>query len=242
MQVATVSVNNTLDWSRGKRAAHVAHAVLHLHGIFYTHPVVVLNAKAREVDGHSTAATLHDTDGRAVASAEWGDNGALVIRVVVTRAKSRDDTAIAAARVALDAYHKPDCKVFVREAFPSEIEAHDLPIRDQGRTELPRGTLTAAAKFVSDPADDPTGTLRRVVTNWGFGHVIALSQSDGSPRWLVIDAYGPMTELGTDLLTDDAVVHMERVYVPVDDKEWASSHGLNPNPDPGAEPSQIRSG
>lgn len=48
---ATVLLNDDLEWSRGKRAAHAVHASLALHGIKYRHAVRVLNAKPRDITG-----------------------------------------------------------------------------------------------------------------------------------------------------------------------------------------------
>lgn len=85
---------------------------------------------------------------------------------------------------------------------------------------------------------DPTGTVRRSITNWGFAHYIKLSQPPGRRCWMCYDCYGP-----TDgILPDDALSFMtddqmdarndtEVVYVPMDDRVWARIHGLNPDPD-----------
>lgn len=73
----------------------------------------------------------------------------------------------------------------------------------------------------------PVGTVRRSVTNWGFAHVIKLDQGGAEKNWMIIDAYGPM-----ELVTDAEVTRWPVVYIPADDKEWAASHGLNPNPNP----------
>lgn len=83
---------------------------------------------------------------------------------------------------------------------------------------------------------DPTGTVRRAITNWGFAHYIKLSQPSGQPCWMCYDCYGPTDDILPDgsFLTDaqmDAANDTEVVYVPMDDKTWARIHGLNPDPD-----------
>lgn len=83
---------------------------------------------------------------------------------------------------------------------------------------------------------DPTGTVRRAITNWGFAHYIKLSQPSGQPCWMCYDCYGPTDDIlpGDNFLTDaqmDAHNDTEVVYVPMDDKTWARIHGLNPDPD-----------
>lgn len=82
---------------------------------------------------------------------------------------------------------------------------------------------------------DPTGTVRRSITNWGFAHYIKLSQPSGAPCWMCYDRYGPTDDILPDdsFLTDvqmDARNDTQVVYVPMDDKAWARVHGLNPNP------------
>lgn len=82
---------------------------------------------------------------------------------------------------------------------------------------------------------DPTGTVRRCITNWGFAHYIKLSQSPGEPCWMCYDCYGPTDDILPDssFLTDvqmDERNDTEVVYVPMDDKTWARIHGLNPDP------------
>lgn len=85
-------------------------------------------------------------------------------------------------------------------------------------------------------AHDPTGTVRRVITNWGFAHYIKLSQPEGERCWLCYDAYGPTDDIlpDTSFYTDaeiDRRSDTEVVYVPMDDRAWARIHGLNPDPD-----------
>lgn len=82
---------------------------------------------------------------------------------------------------------------------------------------------------------DPTGTVRRSITNWGFAHYIKLSQPPGRRCWMCYDCYGPTENiLPTDsFLTDtqmDTRNDTEVVYVPMDDKAWARIHGLDPDP------------
>jgi hypothetical protein len=82
---------------------------------------------------------------------------------------------------------------------------------------------------------DPTGTIRRVITNWGFAHYIKLSQPSGAPCWMCYDCYGPTDDIlpQDSFLTDlqlDARNNTEVVYVPMDDDTWARIHGLDPHP------------
>lgn len=91
---------------------------------------------------------------------------------------------------------------------------------------------------------DPTGTVRRVVTNWGFEHYIKLDQPDREPCWMSYDAYGPTDDILPEgsFLTDaqiDSRRDTQVVYVPMDDRQWARIHGLNPDPDP-SRPEEIR--
>lgn len=90
---ATVLLNDDLDWTRGKRAAHAVHAALALHGVKYRHAVRVLNAKPREISGRNA---LFREDGAPLALAERLQD-ALVLRVVVRGSDTRDDTARIAA-------------------------------------------------------------------------------------------------------------------------------------------------
>lgn len=85
-------------------------------------------------------------------------------------------------------------------------------------------------------AHDTTGTIRRVITNWGFAHYMKFSQPPGRECWLCLDCYGPTDDIlpNESWLTDeqlDARNNTEVVYVPMDDDVWARIHGLNPNPD-----------
>lgn len=84
-------------------------------------------------------------------------------------------------------------------------------------------------------AHDPTGTVRRSITNWGFAHWIKLSQPSGAPCWMCYDCYGPTEDILPDdsFLTDEQVDvrnDTEVVYVPMDDRTWARVHGLDPDP------------
>lgn len=93
-------------------------------------------------------------------------------------------------------------------------------------------------------AHDPTGTVRRVITNWGFEHYIKLSQPHGEPCWMSYDCYGPTEDILPDnsFLTDaqiDRRRNTEVVYVPMDDRTWARIHGLHPDPDP-TRPEEIQ--
>jgi PTH2 family peptidyl-tRNA hydrolase len=144
-----ILLNDELYWTRGKRAAHAVHAVLHLNKISYDTAVVVLNGKPREV---ANTATAHVTDlgDRVIAGADWqcteGGREGLVIRVDTSKTKSRDDTAIAAVRVALKAHGIEWSSIAVRGSSKDEIlELADVVINDAGHTELEPGTLTAGA-------------------------------------------------------------------------------------------------
>lgn len=82
---------------------------------------------------------------------------------------------------------------------------------------------------------DPTGTIRRVITNWGFAHYMKMSQPPGQPCWLCYDCYGPTDDIlpNDSFLTDaqmDTRNDTQVVYVPMDDKAWARMHGLKDDP------------
>lgn len=103
-------------------------------------------------------------------------------------------------------------------------------------TELER-SARERVRAVTRPsaAHDQTGTVRRVITNWGFAHYIKLSQPPGAPCWMCYDCYGPTDGILSDdsFLTDeqlDARNNTEVVYVPMDDRAWARVHGLDPDP------------
>lgn len=49
-----VNTNLGKSWSRGKMAAHVAHAVLRAAGVHPGTPIVVLGAKPRDIEGMRT--------------------------------------------------------------------------------------------------------------------------------------------------------------------------------------------
>jgi PTH2 family peptidyl-tRNA hydrolase len=49
-----IFVNTNLTWSRGKMAAHVAHAALTAAGVHPGVPIVVLGAKPRDIEKMST--------------------------------------------------------------------------------------------------------------------------------------------------------------------------------------------
>lgn len=59
----------------------------------------------------------------------------------------------------------------------------------------------------------PVHTLKRVVTNWGFGHALAV-EVNGERRWNLIDAYGELSDWGDPLRDDDYVDRWENVYFP----------------------------
>lgn len=56
-----VFVNTNLTWSRGKMAAHVAHAVLQAAGVHPEVPIVVLGGKPRDI---REMATFIEDEGR----------------------------------------------------------------------------------------------------------------------------------------------------------------------------------
>lgn len=138
----TVLLNDDLDWTRGKRAAHAVHASLALHGIKYLHAVRVLNAKPRDITG--AYAYLRE-DGAPLACAEKTPD-ALVLHVVVRGADTRDDTARVAAECALR-FYGIEGNVTVRGARAEQVRALNNVIHDAGRTELNPGTLTAGADW-----------------------------------------------------------------------------------------------
>lgn len=78
--------------------------------------------------------------------------------------------------------------------------------------------------------DNPVGTLRRGVTNWGFWHLFKLCQPKDAPCWDIIDAYGSMLDLTENrFLTDeevDARGNTVVVYTPIGDQDWAWAHNL----------------
>lgn len=139
---ATVLLNDDLDWTRGKRAAHAVHASLALHGIKYHHAVRVLNAKPRDITG--VHAYLRE-DGAPLACAERTPD-ALVIRTVVRGADTRDDTARIAAECTLR-FYGIEGRVTPRSSTLKEVRKLTVVIRDAGRTELEPGTLTASADW-----------------------------------------------------------------------------------------------
>lgn len=141
---ATVLLNDDLDWSRGKRAAHAVHASLALYKIKYRHALRVLSAKPREIVGDHA---LFREDGAPLAVAErvgWS----LVVRVVVRGSDTRDDTARIAAECALRFYGVEGC-VAPRSSTLQEVQRLKLVIHDAGRTELAPGTLTAGAEWTA---------------------------------------------------------------------------------------------
>ncbi len=139
---ATVLLNDDLDWTRGKRAAHAVHASLALHGIKYLHAVRVLNAKPRDITG---AHVYLREDGAPLACAERTPD-ALVLHVVVRGSDTRDDTARIAAECALR-FYSIEGRVTVLGATQDEVRSLGTVIHDAGRTELKPGTLTAGADW-----------------------------------------------------------------------------------------------
>ena len=137
-----VVLNDDLEWSRGKRAAHAAHAVIHKYGIRYTHAIRVLNAKPRDIPSLGTLMS------ERVAYSFDKESNSLTIYMAIRKSDTRDMTATAAAYAALDYYRVKDVPLTVSGGTLSEIETCPTIIRDAGRTELDPGTVTAGARCV----------------------------------------------------------------------------------------------
>jgi len=78
-------------------------------------------------------------------------------------------------------------------------------------------------------ADDPTGTVRRGVTDSGFWFYIKFDQPPGEPCWELYDAYCSMAEYHwPHWLTDDQMDKENAVvaYVPLSIEEWAEKCGF----------------
>lgn len=140
-----IYLNDTLEWSRGKRSAHAVHAFLAAHNIFYTHAVRVLNAKPRDFDAEDDSVVFDNE--LPVARAEKDDNtDALVIHVFSRKSEDRDVTA-ARAICAASMYYGLDTRT-VMFADTFEDDAFSFIIRDAGRTELAPNTFTAASRWI----------------------------------------------------------------------------------------------
>lgn len=145
MPALHIMLNADLEWSRGKRAAHAIHAALRAHQVIYDTPVVVLNANVAEAS--SLAHVVVDGD-RVLSGANdpVTTDEPLVVRVVVRKSDTRDDTAVAAVRAAMRAYRLPDIDIIsIKEVAADTLKTVPGVIRDAGRTELEPGTVTSAA-------------------------------------------------------------------------------------------------
>lgn len=140
--VMRVLVNDELDWSRGKRAAHVVHAVLKRRKVRYLHAVRVLNAKPKELDPDAPVVVFEGDRPVATASRE---PDALVLRVWSRKTEDRNVTAQRAVAAALMWYGKSVDSVQIVSSTTANIAAHRGHIRDAGRTEIDPGTVTAVA-------------------------------------------------------------------------------------------------
>lgn len=135
MSKFVITLNDTLEWSRGKRAAHAAHAALALYGIKYTHAIRVLNAKPRELD--MCDSVLPAEYGRCGIVREY-DSDAMTIKVVVKKSDTRDDTARMAVRMVIYLYTGDVATDFEIVSGDEYSTTHnDVVVRDQGRTENP---------------------------------------------------------------------------------------------------------
>jgi peptidyl-tRNA hydrolase len=146
-RTARVVLNDDLEWTRGKRSAHAVHAVLRIVGHNYAHPVLVLNAKRREIEGDCPH-IIRGREGMPLAGAYFDTRGGelrLVVRVDFDRSGDRDGTARLAVSAALLAVGITGIDFEIRSG--TVTEALDCPtvIRDHGRTELKPGTITAGA-------------------------------------------------------------------------------------------------
>lgn len=140
-----IVLNDELEWSRGKRAAHAAHAALALHGAKYTHAVRVLNAKPRDLDMCDLRLPVEGV--RCGMSRDY-DADAVTVHVVVKKSDTRDTTALTVAQMMVYKYlgFIPDSVTLV-SGTESDVLSQRSVVRDHGRTELPRGTVTAGASW-----------------------------------------------------------------------------------------------
>lgn len=149
LTVVSVFTNAELEWSKGKRAAHAAHATLHALGESYTHPIIVLNANRGELAQYPMV--YRDADGHAWSAAEWGeseDGERRLVLHVLFRKKKYNEPPVLAAMMAARVYGH-EAHVLVTDAAPADILHLPSVIHDQGRTELEPGTLTAGARVMS---------------------------------------------------------------------------------------------
>lgn len=146
MPTLHIMLNDDLEWSRGKRAAHAIHAALYTLGVRYTTPVRVLNANTAEAQELPITVTEHGTDDVIVAASNIPLREALVVRTVNRKRDTRDDTARNAVRAALAAYALPDHDIVIESCDRAAFNNPFLRvICDAGKTELEPGTVTAAA-------------------------------------------------------------------------------------------------
>lgn len=136
-----IVLNDDLDWSRGKRAAHAAHAALAAYGVTYSHAIVVLRARTRDVRGAE-----YTFPGDSEMCRLERSETCLKLWVVIGNTATRDDTADLAARAAV--FHHLGTIIGAGDlgiVSGTEDQIVEMPIviRDNGHTELPRGTITA---------------------------------------------------------------------------------------------------
>lgn len=141
----SIVLNDGLAWSRGKRSAHAVHAMLRALDVDYDHAVVVLNAKAATLGACDIQVT--DDEQRLRAGASRPHGGQLIVRTVVRKSDSRDDTALWAMRAVLGLLGYPRIPISLSSGMEQDITGCEFFIRDQGRTELAPGTVTAGADW-----------------------------------------------------------------------------------------------
>lgn len=144
---AFIVLNDDLEWSRGKRAAHAAHALLGLYGITYTHAVRVLNAKPRDLEHCDIR--IPDPEHRYAVSRDY-DSDSVTVYIASRKSDTRDLTATLAARAAVFLYTGELFeRVEIHSATAELVRQQRVVIRDQGRTEIPRGSVTAGASWTA---------------------------------------------------------------------------------------------
>lgn len=140
-----VVLNDDLEWSRGKRAAHAAHAWLAARGINYTHAIRVLNVKPRELE--NVEAVVPDTDHRYGVSYDEASD-ALIVYIAARKSYTRDATAILAVNAVAYWYTGYVLSgVTITSGNSDDVLAMPNIVRDQGRTEIPAGSVTAGSRI-----------------------------------------------------------------------------------------------